>query len=172
MTGGESAANRYAGLVYGLCFSLPSCQNGFESRSPLQGLPMFNCECCEKECRAHPSNSNRFCSRACHKQFDKDERIRKWLAGELTGNYGVSVIQTTKWVRQYVLNRANYRCERCGFNTPHPADGQTILEVNHKDGNAANTVPDNLEALCPNCHALTPTYRARNKNGNRRTTPV
>lgn len=37
------------------------------------------------------------------------------------------------------------------------------LELNHIDGVSSNHVLDNLELLCPNCHAFTSTYRGRNK---------
>ena len=36
------------------------------------------------------------------------------------------------------------------------------LELDHIDGDTANNQLGNLRLLCPNCHALTPTYRARN----------
>lgn len=43
--------------------------------------------------------------------------------------------------------------------------GQPIpLELDHIDGNNQNNNLDNLRLLCPNCHALTDTYRGRNKN--------
>jgi hypothetical protein len=35
------------------------------------------------------------------------------------------------------------------------------LELNHKDGDHGNNSKDNLELLCPNCHALTPHYRVK-----------
>lgn len=37
------------------------------------------------------------------------------------------------------------------------------LELEHKDGNHQNNNLDNLEILCPNCHAQTPYYRGKNK---------
>jgi hypothetical protein len=37
------------------------------------------------------------------------------------------------------------------------------LELEHKDGNHDNNSLNNLELLCPNCHAFTPTYRGKNK---------
>jgi hypothetical protein len=37
------------------------------------------------------------------------------------------------------------------------------LELHHKDGNNTNNNLDNLELLCPNCHALTDNYRGKNK---------
>jgi hypothetical protein len=36
------------------------------------------------------------------------------------------------------------------------------LEVDHQDGDRLNNELSNLRLLCPNCHALTPTYRGRN----------
>jgi hypothetical protein len=36
------------------------------------------------------------------------------------------------------------------------------LELDHIDGIRDNNQIENLRVLCPNCHALTPTYRARN----------
>lgn len=52
-------------------------------------------------------------------------------------------------------------CERCNKNKWL---GQQIpLELHHKDGDRFNNKFSNLEILCPNCHALTPYYRGRNK---------
>lgn len=52
------------------------------------------------------------------------------------------------------------KCERCGITewqgSPAP------LELEHVDGNHSNNELSNLLILCPNCHALTPTYRGRN----------
>ena len=52
------------------------------------------------------------------------------------------------------------KCECCGLsewnNLPIP------LELHHKDGNRTNHKLENLMLLCPNCHAQTDTYRAKN----------
>jgi hypothetical protein len=37
------------------------------------------------------------------------------------------------------------------------------LELDHEDGNPYNHKVNNLRLLCPNCHTLTSTYRAKNK---------
>ena len=38
------------------------------------------------------------------------------------------------------------------------------LELDHIDGNNKNNSLTNLRLLCPNCHALTPTYRSKNRS--------
>lgn len=43
-------------------------------------------------------------------------------------------------------------------------DKQIPLEIEHIDGNNKNNNKDNLTVLCPNCHALTDTWRGRNKS--------
>lgn len=53
-------------------------------------------------------------------------------------------------------------CEKCNeeewLGEPIP------LEVHHKDGDSLNNEIDNLELLCPNCHAFTENYRGKNIN--------
>lgn len=39
------------------------------------------------------------------------------------------------------------------------------LELEHKNGDNKDNRIENLTLLCPNCHALTSTYRGKNKNG-------
>lgn len=38
------------------------------------------------------------------------------------------------------------------------------IELEHKNGNNRDNRKENLTLLCPNCHALTPTYRGKNKH--------
>ena len=40
-----------------------------------------------------------------------------------------------------------------------------VLHVDHKDGDCFNNEKENLRFLCPNCHSLTTTYKAKNISG-------
>lgn len=63
--------------------------------------------------------------------------------------------------RQKLIQSRGYKCECCG-NTEWL--GNLIpLEIHHKDGNRLNDKEDNLEVLCPNCHALTPNHSKNTK---------
>lgn len=55
-----------------------------------------------------------------------------------------------------------HRCERCGLS--EWLHEKIALEIHHKDGDSLNNTLDNLELLCPNCHALTENYRGKNIN--------
>ena len=76
-------------------------------------------------------------------------------------------IKTSKTIQTNKIRRKLFKeglkekkCERCGNTTwnnmPIP------LEVHHKDGCKENNQLENLEILCPNCHAQTDSYRGRN----------
>lgn len=55
-----------------------------------------------------------------------------------------------------------YKCELCGLSE---WQGQPIpLELHHKDGNHYNNELDNLQILCPNCHALQPNNSGKAAN--------
>lgn len=62
--------------------------------------------------------------------------------------------------RKIVILEQNNKCNRC-LNDKW-LDNVLILEIEHKDGNHHNNSRNNLEALCPNCHSLTKTWRGRN----------
>ena len=71
---------------------------------------------------------------------------------------------TQKVLRGYVErhNIIKYECSQCGCDG-HCQNGIISLEIDHIDGDNKNNEISNLRYLCPNCHALTDTYRGKNK---------
>ena len=116
------------------------------------------CQYCNKHWVTNPY---RFCSNKCANEYKKQERISEWLKDPQKGttSCGVAV-----WVRNEMLRRANYACSKCGWSEINPTTNKTPLELDHIDGNHMNNDINNLRILCPNCHSLTPNYKALNKN--------
>lgn len=62
-----------------------------------------------------------------------------------------------RMIKEGYFEEKCYRCERTEW------EGQRIpLELEHINGKSRDNSLDNLTLLCPNCHALTNTYRGRN----------
>ena len=71
---------------------------------------------------------------------------------------------TQKVLRGYVERHKiiPYFCCNCKCDG-HWQNGIISLEIHHIDGDNTNNEISNLQYLCPNCHALTKTYRGKNK---------
>lgn len=78
----------------------------------------------------------------------------------------MSIFQYNKSCKSDTMIRAltilrGWKCEKCGRTE---WEGQQIpLCVHHIDGNHINNQIENLQVLCPNCHAQTDNYCGRNK---------
>lgn len=118
------------------------------------------CLNCGKELN---KTQTKYCSISCQKQHQFSIKIQDWKSGKfngMSGKYGLS-----KVIRKYMLEKAGYQCEICGWNKINPYTNKFPLEVHHIDGDYTNNREENLQVLCPNCHSLTSTYKALNKNG-------
>jgi len=63
-----------------------------------------------------------------------------------------------KLVNAGIFEQKCYKCQNTHWM------GQSIpLELEHKNGSNTDNRIENLTLLCPNCHALTDTYRDKNK---------
>lgn len=62
-------------------------------------------------------------------------------------------------LKPHLIRERGYKCETClnhkWIDSPIP------LEVHHKNGDRTNNEYNNLQLVCPNCHALTENYRGR-----------
>lgn len=70
---------------------------------------------------------------------------------------------TQKVMRGYVErhNLLEYKCVNCGCDGNWQG-GLISLEIDHINGDNKDNRLTNLRYLCPNCHALTDTYRGKN----------
>lgn len=121
------------------------------------------CLNCGKEFDNNKNSKNKFCSNKCQTDYQYKEYIKRWKKGienGICGEYNLS-----KHIKRYLLEKTNYKCEKCGWSEENPYTHKIPLEVHHMDGNYANNMEGNLQVLCPNCHSLTETYKSHNKKG-------
>lgn len=81
-----------------------------------------------------------------------------WNKGQQQKNW--SEYTTKASYKKHLIKLRGHICEACELSEwigkPIP------IEIHHIDGNRANNSLDNLELLCPNCHAMTDNWRGRN----------
>ena len=65
-------------------------------------------------------------------------------------------------VKKHLIIERGHECEDCKHSEwkslPIP------LEIHHINGDRTNNLPENLQLLCCNCHALTPNWRNKPRN--------
>lgn len=114
-------------------------------------------------------NAKKYCSQKCQHIYIRKEYIERWLVGEESGNMGGvnTMVTISRHVKKWLIENKGEKCEKCAWCITHPVSGTVPIQVNHIDGNAYNTIPENLELLCPNCHSLTNTYGGYNRGNGR-----
>ncbi len=67
-------------------------------------------------------------------------------------------VQETKLLRRAMIEFGiEFKCRKCGL-PPEWQGEPLVLQIEHRDGDRTNNVPDNVEFLCPNCHTQTKTW--------------
>jgi endogenous inhibitor of DNA gyrase (YacG/DUF329 family) len=134
-------------------FCSNSCSAKFNN--PKRRKPQFsNCINCGKEVirKRHRNSKIKFCSNKCQNDYQRKTKLEKWISGEWDGTTGKEFKVISNYVRNYLLEKSGGECNICKnsiwLGEPIP------LEIHHKDGNWKNNSPDNLEVLCPTCHAI------------------
>lgn len=118
------------------------------------------CLKCGKELKA---TQFKYCSNKCQAEYKHKQYIERWKNGEedgMSGEYNLS-----KAIKHYLLEKHNYKCEKCGWGEKNEFTETIPLEIHHIDGDYTNNKEENLQVLCPNCHSLTETHKSHNKSG-------
>ncbi len=82
---------------------------------------------------------------------------QSWSSGQQLKDW--SQYTKIESLKPHLVRERGHKCEKCylenwqGFLIP--------LEVEHKNGDRTDNRKENLQLLCCNCHALTPTWRGR-----------
>lgn len=111
------------------------------------------------------SSKSKFCCIKCQLDFQYSTFINDWkndLITGISGQYGISA-----HIKNYLFNKNNNSCESCGWSEINPISKKIPLQMHHIDGNCLNNKEENLQLLCPNCHALTSTFGNLNKDSKR-----
>ena len=125
-----------------------------------------NCLHCNTCITYRTTNSKgKYCSFQCQRDHNYTEYIKKWLNGEIDGNRGK--IQVSNHIRRWLFEKHNNSCEMCGWSVVNTWTNRVPLQVSHKNGDWSDNRPENLELVCPNCHALTEFHGSRNKGKGR-----
>jgi hypothetical protein len=150
------------------------------------------CEYCNNKLTSKwVDKTTRFCSRTCsnlarkstdfyktHSKILKEKYKKEGTWGSLGNNNSKTRVYKTKslvekvegknfddvswdYKRIMIILDQKNKCNKC--NLDEWLGSKIPLEIDHIDGDSKNDLRDNLEALCPNCHAQTTTFRGRNE---------
>lgn len=141
-----------------------SCAASYNNKGVVRNGKPKNKQClyCGKELK---KGQTKFCSSEHQKLYRYSEYIQRWKSGEETGLVGKYEMAAN--VRQYIFEKNNNECEICHKNYINPYTGNSVLQIHHKDGDCTNNKEENLQLLCPTCHAMTENFGSRNKNATR-----
>ena len=97
-----------------------------------------------------------YCSLSC-------QHTEQWLNKKIEIEKGN--VSDPKTLRKYFFEKQGTNCLLCNRNS---WEGKAIpLVLDHIDGDSSNNNINNLRLICPNCDALLPTFKNRNKGNGR-----
>lgn len=119
----------------------------------------IKCKNCNKDFENNARGNRQYCNNTCKSEFDKNEKFNLIKNGKND--------LSSKWYKKYLIEYYGERCMECDWCERSKYSKNIPIELEHIDGNSENNDLKNLKLLCPNCHSLTPTYKALNKGNGR-----
>jgi len=116
-------------------------------------------------CKTQLIHGSKYCSRDCQYKDYRSKMISEWLSGNHNGMKGKTA--TAGWIKTHLKETRGNCCEICKWGEVNKHTGKVPIELNHIDGDFTNNKIENLQLLCPNCHALTDSYKGANKKQGR-----
>jgi hypothetical protein len=89
-----------------------------------------------------------------HWQEKHQKELELWKSGKLLPKSGKT--------KTLLIFEHGEKCQKCGWAEVNPVSNTIPIELEHIDGDCYNNKYENCTLLCPNCHSLTPTYKALN----------
>lgn len=114
--------------------------------------------------KGHYARKN-FCDHSCYDMLQYRNYITRWKSGLESGIVGK--LWLSDFIKRFLKEKYDNKCAVCGWNKLNPYTSKVPLEIHHIDGNYKNNDESNLTLLCPNCHSLTPNYKALNSGSGR-----
>lgn len=115
-----------------------------------------NCKNCGKKLIR---TDNIYCNIECYQEYQfKNKYLPLFYLGQIREN---------KTLRKILIFLYGNKCSECLCGSIW--NGKSlVMQVDHRDGDSDNNMPENVRLLCPNCHTQTSTFCAGNYKQTRR----